>query len=111
MGFYSRLIFPRLCDFALDRPLVAAHRRQLLAGCHGNVLEIGLGTGLNLPHYPESIRRITAVDPNLGMHRLAQRRIKQTGIEVDQRIASSERLPFEDHTPDCVVSTFTLCTI
>jgi ubiquinone/menaquinone biosynthesis C-methylase UbiE len=111
VGFYSRVIFPRLCDFGLDRPFVADHRRQLLEAVQGNVLEIGFGTGLNLPHYPEGVRKITTVDPNVGMNQLAQRRIKQSGIEVDQRVLSGERLPFEDQSFDCVVSTFTLCSI
>ena len=111
MGFYSRVLFPRLCDFGLDRQFVSEHRRKLLEAAGGNILEIGFGTGLNLPHYPEGVRKITTVDPNVGMNRLAQRRIKQTGIEVDHRILSGERLPFDDNTFDCVVSTFTLCSI
>src|SRR6202011_1301600 len=56
-------------------------------------------------------KRITTVDPNIGMHRLAQRRVRQTKIEVDQRVLSGERLPFEGGTFDCAISTFTLCSI
>jgi ubiquinone/menaquinone biosynthesis C-methylase UbiE len=111
MGFYSQAIFPRLCDFLLNRPFVAKYRRELLSHAHGDVLEIGLGTGLNLPHYPSEVRKLTTVDPNLGMNRLAQSRIKETSIEIDQRLMSGENLPFEDNTFDCVVSTFTLCSI
>ncbi len=111
MGLYSHTIFPYLCDFLLNKPFVAAYRRKLLAQAAGDVLEVGFGTGLNLPFYNERVQNLTAVDPNGGMHRLAQRRVKQTGIEVDQRILSGERLPFEDSRFDCVVSTFTLCSI
>ena len=111
MGLYSRLIFPWLCDFALDQPLVAEHRRQLLGAVSGDVLEVGFGTGLNLPHYPRGVRQITAVDPNPGMHRRAQRRMKQAGVNVDLRVLSGERLPFNDNTFDCVVTTFTLCSV
>jgi ubiquinone/menaquinone biosynthesis C-methylase UbiE len=111
MGIYSRVIFPRICDFVLNTPLVAQHRRELLSGVSGEILEIGFGTGLNLPNYPEHVRKITVVDPNPGMHGLAQKRVRQTPIEVDQRILSSEQLPFENETFDCVVSTFTLCSI
>jgi ubiquinone/menaquinone biosynthesis C-methylase UbiE len=111
MGFYARAIFPRLCDFLLNRPFVAKYRRELLSHAHGAVLEIGLGTGLNLPHYPPEVRKLTTVDPNLGMNRLAQSRIKETSIEIDQRLMSGENLPFEDNTFDCLVSTFTLCSI
>lgn len=111
MGFYSRIIFPHLCDLTLNRPLIGKLRRELLAYAHGDVLEIGFGTGLNLPHYPEQVRRITTVDPNRAMHRLAQQRIRQTAIQVDQRVLSGEHLPFDDRSFDCVVSTFTLCSI
>jgi SAM-dependent methyltransferase len=111
MGFYAQIIFPRLCDLLLNRPLVARHRRNLLAHSEGEVLEIGFGTGLNLPHYPVGVRKITTIDPNPGMHRLAQRRVRRSRIEVDQQVLRSERLPFAERTFDCVVSTFTLCSI
>jgi ubiquinone/menaquinone biosynthesis C-methylase UbiE len=111
MGFYSRVIFPRLCEWALDRPFVADHRRALLAEAQGEILEIGFGTGLNLPCYPRAVRKITAIDPNPGMHRKAQSRIEQSGIEVDKRLLGGEDLPFGADTFDIVVSTFTLCSI
>jgi ubiquinone/menaquinone biosynthesis C-methylase UbiE len=111
VGFYSRVIFPRLCELALSQEFVAKHRHELLSQAGGTILEIGFGTGLNLPHYPEHVRKITVVDPNPGMHRKAQRRIEESPIEVDQRLVSGEQLPFDDGTFDCVVSTFTLCSI
>jgi ubiquinone/menaquinone biosynthesis C-methylase UbiE len=74
-------------------------------------LEIGFGTGLNLPNYPSHVRRIVTVDPNPGTRRRAQKRIQETGIQVDQHVLSSERLPFSDGTFACVVSTFTMCSI
>lgn len=111
MGFYAQVIFPRLCDLLLGRPWVARHRRDLLAHASGEVLEIGFGTGLNLPHYPRTVRRITAIDPNPGMHRLARRRVRRAGIPVEQRVLGGERLPAADASFDCVVSTFTPCSI
>jgi ubiquinone/menaquinone biosynthesis C-methylase UbiE len=111
MSFYSQVIVPLLCDFGLDRPFVARYRRKLLADAGGNILELGFGTGLNLPYYPPHVRRITTVDPNIGMYRRARRRIKHAGVEVDRRVLGGERLPFEDSTFDDVVSTFTLCSI
>ena len=111
MGFYSQVIVPRLCDYVLDRPFVAKQRRELLSTVDGEVLEIGFGTGLNLAYYPEHVHKITVVDPNSGMQRQARRRIDQSGIEVDQRLLSSEELPFDNQVFDCVVSTFTLCSI
>lgn len=111
MGFYSQFIFPRLCDWSLNPPFVARHRRDLLAHAFGDVLEIGFGTGLNVPHYPAGVRKITTVDPNPGMHKLAKKRIKETGIEVEQRLQRGERLEFDNGTFDCAVSTFTLCSV
>jgi protein-L-isoaspartate O-methyltransferase len=64
--------------------LVARHRRELLAHAHGDVLEIGFGSGLNLPFYPAGVRMIATADPNAGMQSLARKRIEQTGIEVDR---------------------------
>lgn len=111
MGLYSRLIFPRLCDMALSQPFVAKHRHDLLSQADGEILEIGFGTGLNLSYYPKQVRKITVVDPSIGMHRKAEKRIAQSGIDVDHRLISGERLTFDDGTFDCVVSTFTLCSI
>src|SRR6476659_3347032 len=96
VGLYSRFILPRICNFVLDTPPVAEQRRKVLESADGQILEIGFGSGLNLPHYPQSVRRITAVDPNAGMTWLAQRRMEQTGIEVDPRQLSGEKLPFDD---------------
>jgi ubiquinone/menaquinone biosynthesis C-methylase UbiE len=86
-------------------------RRDLLAGASGDILEIGFGTGLNLEHYPEHVRRITAIDPGEGMSRIARRRIAGNLRSVDLRIQTAEALPFDDDTFDCVVSTWTLCSI
>ena len=111
MGFYSRVIFPRLCEMALNTPIVEKHRIDVLSAASGEILEIGFGTGLNLPHYPAQVRKITIIDPNPGMHRKAQIRVEQSGIEVDQWLISGEQLPFDEGSFDCVVSTFTLCSI
>ena len=111
MSFFSQVIAPRLCDFLLSKSLLGRHQREVLAGAYGDVLEIGFGTGLNVPYYPAHVHEPTAVDPKPGMHRLAQKRTKQRAIQVDQQVISGERLPFEDTRFDCVVSTFTLCSI
>ena len=95
----------------MDQPFWAQHRREQLSSVRGEILEIGVGTGLNLPHYPNHIRKIVTADPNPGMNRRLQRRINETGIEVDKQIISSESLPFADNAFDFVVSTITLCSI
>jgi SAM-dependent methyltransferase len=111
MGFYSQVIFPRLCDWLMSDPKLAALRSDSLAPVSGEVLEIGFGTGLNLPHYPDSVRRITTVDPNPGMGRRALHRVAASGILVDQHVLSGEDLPFDEASFDCAVSTWTLCSI
>jgi SAM-dependent methyltransferase len=111
MGLYSRVIFPRICDWVMSDLRMAALRRETLAEVAGEILEIGFGTGLNLPHYPEPVRRITTVDPNAGMGKLARRRVAESAIRVERHALGGEELPFADGSFDCVVSTWTLCSI
>lgn len=111
MGFYSQQVLPYLLDWSLSDPKIAQYRRVILAEVSGEVLEIGFGTGLNLPYYPEHIEKLVTVDPNPGVHRLAQKRIQASSITVDHRILGGENLPFSENTFDSVVSTFTLCSI
>jgi ubiquinone/menaquinone biosynthesis C-methylase UbiE len=111
MGIYSRFIFPRLCDWSMWNPRMADLRKQALSDVDGEILEIGFGTGLNLQHYPKHIRHLTAVDPGEGMARIARRRMEQSRIKVDLQVQTAEELPFGDGQFDCVVSTWTLCSI
>lgn len=111
MNLYRRIIFPRLLDLALSGEGMERYRRQLLAHVQGAVLEIGFGTGLNLPCYPEHIHKITGVDPNPGMGSLARRRIASSPIAVDWQVADAQKLPFPSQSFDSVVSTWTLCSI
>jgi ubiquinone/menaquinone biosynthesis C-methylase UbiE len=113
MNLYSRYLFPRLMDLSMSGETLAAHRRSLLANTFGGVLEIGFGTGLNLPFYPESITKLTTVDNNPGARAIATRRLQNTPttFEVESQTLSSESLPMADQIFDCVVSTWTLCSI
>lgn len=111
MGFYSRVILPRLLDWAMSDPAFSQYRQQVLANVEGEILEIGFGTGLNLSYYPHHIEKITTIDPNSGMNKLAQKRIQASKINVENRILNSESLPMADSTFDSVVSTWTLCSI
>jgi ubiquinone/menaquinone biosynthesis C-methylase UbiE len=86
-------------------------RKDVLANVHGEILEIGFGTGLNLEHYPEHIHRIAVIDPSEGMGRIARKRIERSRMEVELQRQRAEDLPFEDGRFDCVVSTWTLCSI
>ncbi len=111
MGLYNDRILPYLIELSMADSILGRYRREVLADVSGDVLEIGFGTGLNLPYYPASVRQIVTVDPNPGVHRLAQQRINASPITVDHRMLSGETLPMADHSFDSVVSTFTLCSI
>lgn len=111
MGFYSRVILPYLLDWSMSDSTLAKYRQELLADVQGEVLEIGFGTGLNLAYYPSHIRKITTVDVNPGMNAIAQKRIRNASITVENLVVDSENLPMADNTFDSVVSTWTLCSI
>ena len=111
MRFYSEVVFPLIMDWAMSRPFISECRREILAGVEGEVLEIGFGTGLNLPHYPEGIKRLAVVDPNAGMNKRATRRISESGKMVAAFALKAERLPMPEGSFDSVVSTWTLCSV
>ena len=112
MGFYERNILPWVLDFAMRRPALTPQRRELLAGVGGDVLEIGFGSGLNLPFYTSALRSLTAVEPSVGMSKKARRRVEAAGIDVRTVAADASRpLPLADGSFDSVVSTWTLCTL
>lgn len=111
MGFYSNLVIPYCIDLSMSSSNLEQYRQELLKDVSGEILEIGFGTGLNLPHYPEQVTKITTVEPNPGMQKLARSRIKQSQITVDYKILNGESLPMKDATFDSVVCTWTLCSI
>jgi ubiquinone/menaquinone biosynthesis C-methylase UbiE len=112
MGLYDRYVLPYLIDIACGLPMVQAQRRQVVPKANGRVLEIGMGTGRNLPFYDRSlISRLVGVDPALQMHRLARQRSRAAGIEVELMGLSAEQLPTPDASFDTVVCTYTLCSI
>ena len=113
MGFWSEWVFPRLCHAALSGDHFLRYRRELLAGARGRVVELGSGSGLNLPCYPAAVERVDGVDPNPGMHALARRTADglEDGPRVELHEAAGEELPFADATFDTAVSTWTLCSV
>jgi len=112
LGFWSDSIFPRFLDWvARDNRELRELRTRALLPAQGRVLELGFGTGLNLPHYPQSVQAIVAVDPNPGMAAIARRRMHDLGMAVTHHRISAESLPFDSGSFDSVVSTLTLCSI
>lgn len=111
MGFYSNTIFPKIINLVMSDKQMTKARKDVLSDASGKVFELGFGTGLNLPHYPENVKRIVCADPNPGMLKAAQERIQASPIEVDYKLLRGEDLPFEDESFDCIVCTWTLCSI
>ncbi|NJM98981.1 MAG: class I SAM-dependent methyltransferase [Phormidesmis sp. RL_2_1] len=111
MSLYSRLIFPRLLDLTMASASMVSYRRALLSDVTGDVLEIGFGTGLNMPYYSSAVTSLTTVDPNEGMGAIAQKRIDASPIPVQSQVLSSENLPLPDAGFDNIVCTWTLCSI
>jgi ubiquinone/menaquinone biosynthesis C-methylase UbiE len=111
MGFYAKYLFPHLMDWAMGTQKFQDQRREALKTLYGEVLEIGFGTGLNLPHYPPTVAKVVALEPASLLPSTVDKRMAGAPIPVELVRASAERLPFEDHHFDCVVSTWTLCTI
>lgn len=112
MGFYSKHIFPRILDWSLGAAEFGKYRRRALEPAYGETLEIGFGTGLNLPYYPEAVTKLTAIDSENMLEDRVERRIAACPIPVTKmRLDAQGRLPFDDHTFDTVVSALTLCSI
>jgi ubiquinone/menaquinone biosynthesis C-methylase UbiE len=112
MGFYSSYIFPRLLDWSLGTPYFEEQRRKTLEIVHGSVLEIGFGTGLNLPFYPNCVTNLTVVEPERMLPDRVAKRIDAAPMPIEVvRLDASCGLPFDDNTFDSIVTTFTLCSI
>jgi ubiquinone/menaquinone biosynthesis C-methylase UbiE len=111
LGLYHHFVFPRLLDLVMSSRRLHAPRNRTLSPARGRILEIGFGTGRNLTHYPETVRRIEAIDPDVDLDRLSMPRIRDAAIDVDFHHLDAEHLPFEASSFDTVVSTFTLCSI
>jgi ubiquinone/menaquinone biosynthesis C-methylase UbiE len=111
-SWYDRHLLPHLVDFACGVKPVSRQRELIVPLARGRVLEVGIGTGLNMPFYDKSrVRYIIGVDPALQMHRLAAKRVARAGLDVELVGVTAETIPLEDASIDTVVSTYTLCTI
>ena len=97
---------------ACGLPMIQRMRQKVVPQAHGHVLEIGIGTGLNIPHYDaKKVTRITGLDPALEMQPKARKRIEAAGIRVDLIGLSAETIPLPSAHVDSAVVTYTLCTI
>jgi ubiquinone/menaquinone biosynthesis C-methylase UbiE len=112
MGLYQRYLLPRLVQCACASPVVERQRRKVVPQAQGEVLEIGFGSGLNLPHYQrEQVTRLWALEPSAEMRALAAPRVAASGLKLQWLDLPGEALPLPSASVDCVVMTYTLCTI
>ena len=111
-GWYDRHVLPYVLDLACGLKPVRQQREKVVPLARGRVLEIGIGTGLNLAYYDKAkVQKIVGLDPALEMHRLARKRMKKAGLAVELSGLSAEKIPFESGAFDTVLVTYTLCSI
>lgn len=111
-SWYERFILPPALDFACGLPVISRQRQLIVPLARGRVLEVGIGTGLNMPWYDKArVSKITGLDPALQLHPRARERIEQAGLEVELVALSAEQIPRPDASFDTVLMTYTLCTI
>lgn len=111
MGVYAEHVLPRIVNVACGMKANVPLRQQVCAGLHGEVLEIGFGSGHNVAHYPDAVTRVVAVEPADLAWRLAGPRIDDTDVPVERVGLDGQSIPLPDNSCDTAVSTWTLCTI
>ena len=109
MSFYSRHVLPLLLDAAMKTRLTTPYRARVAGAAEGRVLELGIGSGLNLAHYGPAVREVIGIDPSPELLAMARRRVG--GRSVNLLEGSAEALPIEDGSVDTVVTTWTLCSV
>ncbi|PST24104.1 class I SAM-dependent methyltransferase [Mesorhizobium plurifarium] len=110
MGIYRDSILPKLCDLSMRNERLHPYRKRVVGAAEGRVLEIGSGSGLNLPFYPPVVREVLALEPDANLLAMA-RRVPHVEMPVNFIEASAEAIPLDDNSVDTVVTTWTLCTI
>ncbi|HLF55682.1 MAG TPA: methyltransferase domain-containing protein [Thermoanaerobaculia bacterium] len=112
MNLYDRFVLPRIVHFTCSRRPNMRQRAKVVPAASGRVLEIGFGSGLNLPFYDSAlVQRLWALDPAEEMWALAREKANRAAFPVEFLKASAEEVPLPDHTVDTVVVTYTLCTV
>jgi ubiquinone/menaquinone biosynthesis C-methylase UbiE len=111
MGVYAERVLPRIINVACGAKQSRPLRERVCAGLHGQVVEIGFGTGHNVPFYPDTVERVAAVEPSQLGWKLARDRVSASPVPVEQSGLDGQSLPFPDDSFDTALSTWTLCTI
>jgi SAM-dependent methyltransferase len=111
VAIWNDQVVPRLTDKLLSNDDVMAHRARVTAGLQGEIVEIGFGSGLNVPSYPDAVSAVYAVDPSYVGRQLASERVKASPVDVRYVGLDGESIPLDDASVDGALCTFTLCTI
>jgi ubiquinone/menaquinone biosynthesis C-methylase UbiE len=111
MSFYQRRVLPCLVHLAMRQKQLLPFRRQVIGGAEGRILEIGIGSGLNLPLYGSVARSVIGLEPSPELLRMARRRAAGISVPVEFLETSAEAIPLDAGSVDAVVTTWTLCTI
>jgi SAM-dependent methyltransferase len=111
MGLYGERVLPRIINVACGTKAVEPLRQRVCGGLAGNVVEIGFGSGLNVPFYPAAVTRVDAVEPSDVGWKLAAGRLGATTVPAQRSGLDGQLLPFAAGTFDAALSTWTLCTI
>lgn len=111
MSFYAEHVLPHLLNFAMRNRELAAYRRRVVPAAHGRVLEIGIGSGLNLPFYGSEAKEVIGLDPSSPLLSMAERQARAGHTPVTMLQGSAEAIPLEDASVDTVLTTWTLCSI
>ena len=111
MGVYTEQVLPRVIDVVCNMKVAHPQRRRVCEGLAGEVVEIGFGSGLNVPFYPDAVTQVTAVEPAGVGWKLAGKRLRETRIPVRRAGLDAATLPFPDDHFDAALSTWTMCTI
>jgi ubiquinone/menaquinone biosynthesis C-methylase UbiE len=111
MGFYQDQIVPLLINLTMRRRDLATYRSRLVPAAAGRVLEIGIGSGFNLPFYSRNVERLIGLDPSPKLLSMVRRNLRPDAPSVELIEASAEAIPLENNSVDTVVTTWTLCSI
>jgi SAM-dependent methyltransferase len=111
MGLYSERVLPRIVNIACGSKNAKPLRQRVCEGLAGDIVEIGFGSGLNVPFYQATVTRVAAVEPSDVAWKLGERRLRAATVPVERAGLDGQSLPFADHSFDAAVSCWTLCTI
>ena len=112
MNWYEERILPHMMHFACSASPNQKQRQKIVPEAAGEILEVGFGSGLNVPFYdPSKVRKIWALEPSEGMRRKARESVESTDMEIEFIDLPGEQVPLDDNSVDTILITYTLCTI